>query len=352
MTARNRIPHNGASQGANFFPTAAGGISRCAFERLESAGVAAGPLLSKAGLTLDEIRDPARRIRVSDQIKFLNLAARALKDEYLGFNLAMQLDFRELGLFYYVLASSANLKEALERATHYSEIVNEGVTQELHSRNHHRVLVRYSGVSRHLDRHQIEFWMAALVRICRKLSGHRIIPKHVRFVHVRHGDHTRFTRIFGDDVKFGASVDEIVFATDFEQIPLIGADPYLNKLLVKYCEQALANRPGKIGSFQSHVENAIVPLLPHGKAEVGEIAHRLGVSRRTLARRLSGEGLSFSELLEDLKLHLAKRYLADGNLSISQIAWLLGYQEIGAFSRAFKRWTGKTPRDTRSVMTA
>ena len=75
MTDRNRIPHNGASQGANFFPTASGGISRCAFERLESAGVAAGPLLSKAGLTLDEIRDPARRIRVSDQIKFLNLAA-------------------------------------------------------------------------------------------------------------------------------------------------------------------------------------------------------------------------------------------------------------------------------------
>jgi len=172
--------------------------------------VAAGPLLSKAGLTLEEIRDPARRIKVGDQIRFLNLAARALKDEFLGFNLAMQVDFRELGLFYYVLASSANLKEALERGTHYSEIVNEGVTQELHSRNHHRVLVRYHGVSRHLDRHQIEFWMAALVRMCRELSGHRIVPKHVRFVHIRHGDHARFARIFGDDVKFGASVDEIV----------------------------------------------------------------------------------------------------------------------------------------------
>jgi AraC-like DNA-binding protein len=71
-----------------------------------------------------------------------------------------------------------------------------------------------------------------------------------------------------------------------------------------------------------------------------------------LARRLSLEGLSFSRLLEDLKLHLAMRYLADRDLSVSEIAWLLGYQEIGAFSRAFKHWTGKTPRETRSAIAA
>jgi AraC-like DNA-binding protein len=349
---RSNVARRGAARSTNHFPTASGGISRLAYERLLSAGVPAEPLLKKAGLSLDEVRDPDRRIKVRDQIRFLNLAARALKDDFLGFNLAMQVEFRELGLFYYVLSSSANLRDALERATHYSAIVNEGVVQEVIERDHQGVAVWYDGVSRHLDRHQIEFWMAALVRICRKLSGRRLVPKSVRFMHVRNGSNTRFSQIFGDEVKFGASADEIIFATGFEQIPLIGADPYLNKLLVKYCEEALANRPGKISSFQSHVENAVVPLLPHGKAEVSEIAHRLGVSRRTLARRLSDEGLSFSKLLEDLRLHLARRYLADGALSISQIAWLLGYQEIGAFSRAFKRWTGKTPRDTRLVMAA
>jgi AraC-like DNA-binding protein len=334
------------------FPTATGGISRLAFAKLRSAGVPTEPLLSNAGLTLDEMRDPNRRIKVRDQIRFLNLASRALKDDFLGFDLALQVDLRELGLLYYVLASSANLKEALERGTHYSEIVNEGVIGEAIWRKNHGVSVRYSGVSRHLDRHQIEFWMVALVRICRKLSGRRIVPKSVRFVHVRKGDHARFTKVFGDGVEFGAHADEIIFANDLEQIPIVGADPYLNRLLIKFCEEAMTDRPGKVTSFHSSVENTIVPLLPHGKAEVGEISRRLGVSRRTMARRLSDEGLSFSKLLEDLKLHLARRYLADGNLSISQIAWLLGYQEIGAFSRAFKRWTGKTPRDTRSVMAA
>jgi AraC-like DNA-binding protein len=95
------------------------------------------------------------------------------------------------------------------------------------------------------------------------------------------------------------------------------------------------------------VENAIVPLLPHGKARANEIAGRLGVSPRTFARWLSLEGLTFSEVLEGLRCGLAERYLADGNLSISQIAWLLGYQEVSAFTHAFKRWTGKTPREAR-----
>lgn len=354
---RHRVPQNGASQGAvvareAHFPTSTGGIARLAYAKLMAAGVPAKPLLDKAGLTLDVIRNPAMRMKVRDQIHFLNLASRALKDEFLGFHLAQYVEFRELGLLYYVLASSANLKEALERAARYSRIVNEGIAQELISRNHHGMSVRYVGVSRHFDRHQIEFWMVALVRICRKLTGLRIVPHQVRFIHVRESDFSRLGAVFGDNIEFGAPVDEIIFASNLERIPLIGADPYLNKLLVKYCEEAMADRHVRISSFQSSVENAIVPLLPHGKATVDEVARQLGVSRRTLARRLSFEGLSFSKLLEDLKLHLAKRYLGDGDLSVSQIAWLLGYREIGAFSRAFKRWTGMTPRDTRSVAAA
>ena len=78
--------------------------------------------------------------------------------------------------------------------------------------------------------------------------------------------------------EFGAPVDEIILASHLDQIPIIGADPYLNKLLVKYCEEALAGEPAKTGSFRSSVENAVVPLWPHGQAEVGEIARRLGVS--------------------------------------------------------------------------
>src|SRR5690242_19067176 len=134
--------------------------------------------------------------------------------------------------------------------------------------------------------------------------------------------------------------------------PIITADPYLNKLLVAYCEEAISKKHGPRGSFRFNVENAIVPLLPHGKARTSEVARRLGVGQRTFARRLSAEGLNFSAVLGDLRINLANRYLADRQLSISQIAWLLGYQEVGSFSHAFRRWTGKTPREVRAEVTA
>ena len=131
-------------------------------------------------------------------------------------------------------------------------------------------------------------------------------------------------------------------------LPTVSADPYLNRLLVGYCEDALSRRPPHRGTFRASVENAIVPLLPHGKVQVGEIARRLGTSQRTFARRLSAEGVTFSEVLESLRSDLARRHLADSNISISEIAWLLGYHEVSAFTHAFKRWTGKTPREARS----
>jgi AraC-like DNA-binding protein len=88
--------------------------------------------------------------------------------------------------------------------------------------------------------------------------------------------------------------------------------------------------------------------LPHGTARADEIARKFGMSQRTLARRLALERLTFAGILDDLRSDLARRYLDDAHLTISQIAWLLGYQEASAFTHAFKRWTGKTPREMRA----
>ena len=132
---------------------------------------------------------------------------------------------------------------------------------------------------------------------------------------------------------------------------MISADPYLNELLITFCEEAFARRRSCSASFRSKVENAIVPLLPHGKPRAAEIAARLGVGQRTVARQLSLEGTNFSEVLDRLRADLAGRYLADRGLSVSEIAWLLGYREISAFTHAFKRWTGKTPREARTCQT-
>ena len=97
-----------------------------------------------------------------------------LKDEYLGFHLAQKFDLRMGGLFYYVLASSDTLGEALQRGVRYSAIVNEGITLRLREGKGIRINFEYAGVARHSDRHQIEFSMVTLVRICRQLTNRHL----------------------------------------------------------------------------------------------------------------------------------------------------------------------------------
>jgi AraC-like DNA-binding protein len=330
-------------------PSAAGVITRLAYAHAKEAGIELEPLLKKAGLTHHQIEDPGVRLRVRDQISFLNLAASALQDDFLGFHLSQPTDLREMGFLYYVLASSEMLSEALQRGARYSSTVNEGVALKYIDRRDVCITFDYIGVSRHQDRHQIEFLVAALVRICRQLTGLRLLPTRVRLTHRRESGCPEFFAFFGCEIEFGAAVDEIAFPTSIKDMPIVSADPYLNKLLISYCEEAVSLQPTIRGPFRSSVENVIVPLLPHGKARAGQIARQLGLSPRTLARRLSLEGLTFSDVLNSLRSDLAERYLTDEKLSISQIAWLLGYQEVSALTHAFKRWTGKTPREVRST---
>jgi AraC-like DNA-binding protein len=82
---------------------------------------------------------------------------------------------------------------------------------------------------------------------------------------------------------------------------------------------------------------------------VDDVARSLGMSKRTLARKLSDEGLNFTEVLQQLRRDLAVRYLDDSRLHISKIAWLLGFNDLSAFTHAFKRWTGKTPSQIRTT---
>ena len=133
------------------------------------------------------------------------------------------------------------------------------------------------------------------------------------------------------------------------ELPLIHADPYLNNLVLKYCEAAITDRRGHVSQLRTRVENAISSLLPHGRVLVEDVARSLGMSERTLARKLSDEGLNFTEILQQLRRDLAVRYLDDHKLHISKIAWLLGFNEVSAFTHAFKRWTGKKPSQIRTT---
>ena len=299
-------------------------------------------------MTVEQIKTPSARLNVRSQIRLLELAAEALGDDSLGFHLAQHYDLRELGLLYYVTTSSETLADALTKIERYSGIVNEGISLRFRVTPETAIAIRYVGVERGSDQQQITFWLTSLVRICRQLTDRRLVPSRIRVMHHRAKMPADFRSFLGCEIEFGADVDELVFPPAVKLMPLVGADPYLNRLLIKYCEEALAHRQSDVASLRSRVENAIAPLLPHGTARAAEIARRLGMSQRTLARRLSAEGLTLSVILDELKASLARNYLKTGDLPVSQIAWLLGYREVSAFTHAFKRWTGMNPRQLRA----
>ncbi len=166
-------------------PTAAGWIARLAYARARRAGIELTPLLKKAGLTDQQIKDRGARLPVHHQIQFLNLVANALRNEFFGFHLAQLPDLRGMGLLFYVAASSETLGEALQRAARYSSIVNEGCSLKCLEEEDFRIAFNYVGIARHSDRHQVECFMTVLLRLCRQLTGLRLLPIRARVTHRR-----------------------------------------------------------------------------------------------------------------------------------------------------------------------
>jgi AraC-like DNA-binding protein len=330
------------------FPRTAGLMTRLAYEHAQKSGIPARKLAQCVGLTPRVIQDWHTRLDVRDQVAFLDSVAVAVDDDSLGFHLAQHADVRSAGLLYYVMASSSRLIEVFERGARYTSLVNEGISQTCIDRRAVGLELRSASALRRTNRHEVQFWITTLLRLSRQLTGKRLVPERVRFAHVRGRHAAEISSYLSCDAEYGAPNDSILFAGCARDLPIVNADPHLNRLLIDFCEQAMRRQRKPAPTFESMVENAIATLLPHGEASVSAVASRLGVSERTLARKLAAEGVGFSMLRTRLRRELAQRYLKEPGLSISEIAWLLGFRDVGAFSHAYKRWTGRAPREARA----
>jgi hypothetical protein len=203
--------------------------------------------------------------------------------------LAAGCDLRKLGLLYYVAASSHTLGEALKRLERYARVGSEALALQVDKGKVCSIRTSYVGLERHRDRHQTEFLVLLTMRLCRHLAGRKFSPVSASFVHHRTGDLRRASQAFGCKVEFGTYLDEVCFDAALLDAPLVGNDPFLNEVLVKVCEEALAVRMINVNPFRTTIENTIIPLLPHGEASAVNVAGRLGFSERTFARRLAAE---------------------------------------------------------------
>ena len=329
-------------------PTVTGIAAKLAITALKTHNVAIAPLLQRAGLSEDfDVRQ--QRISAASQGKFLEYAAEALDDSAFGFHLAEEANPREAGLVFYVAAAARDVGEAVALFARYSRIANEAARfKPVHGPEGIVAEIDFVGLSRHTATHVIEFDVALTIKGLREIAGRKIRPTHLSFLHARNSDLKEFEAFFGCPVEFGASGDQVAFSNETLALPLVTEDPHLLETLRPICDEAAKERGTATGSLRAAVENETQKLLPHGKAHRHRVAKTLGHSERTLTRRLADENTTYEEVVDQLRRSLALQYVKEPSLSLSQIAWLLGYEGSTSFNHAFKRWTGQSPSAARN----
>ena len=273
-------------------PTSIGLAAHLAVAHLERNGIDPAPILALSGVSRGALAS-GQRIKVKSVIDFLERVSHALKDDWLGLTLGADFDLREIGLLYYVASSSQRFDEALKRLDRYERVANEAVDLRIVKGRGCRVELSYMGVPRHLDRHLMESFVVALLRLCRQLVGRKIIPLSASFVHHR-VDGRKIQQFLGCDVIFDASVDDICFDASVYGFARNAYDPYLNDLMTKSCEEAVAIRTSNVSPFRTIVvENTVAPLLPHAEANTKSVANALASVSALFARPLTGRKAKF-----------------------------------------------------------
>ena len=168
-------------------------------------------------------------------------------------------------------------------------------------------------------------------------------PKAVRFTYAEPSYRAEYDRVFGVPLFFDSHMNALLIDEAWLNMKLPRTNPYLSEVLSARAEELLKSLETS-KTTRGRVENLLVPVLHTGEATVEMIASKLGLSRQTLFRKLKTEGVTFEQVLEELRHQLALYYLSGKKVSVNQTAYLVGFSEPASFSRAFKRWTGSSPR--------
>lgn len=166
--------------------------------------------------------------------------------------------------------------------------------------------------------------------------------KAFRFTHKEPGYRAEYDRIFGVPLFFESEMNAVLVDEAILTLKPPAPNPYLAEVLRAHAEGLLENLE-RSKSTRGRVESLLIPLLHTRQANIDEIAGKLALSRQTLFRRLKAEGVTFEKVLDELRHRTALHYLRGKNISVRETAYLVGFSEPGAFSRAFKRWTGSSP---------
>jgi AraC-like DNA-binding protein len=315
---------------------------------IDDYGLDSAELFARAGLDHARLKDPLARFQATAVQRLWRIAAEATQDPCFGLTVASFWHPTTLHALGYSWLASSNLAEAFDCTFRYTRIVNtasQGLLKLEVTAEHYRVIVGRSEVFPNPANAQVDAAVAMLLIMCRVAYGPRFRLQQVSFRHEAPADTRRFDELFQAPVLFSAPQDSLWIDPDLVQEPLATANPELVRINDRIVTDYLAQLDR--GDLGMRVRSRLIEHLPGGQFGEAEIASSLNVSQRSLQRKLREQGMTFKQLVEDTRRDLGLHYVREPQYSFNEIAFLLGFTEPANFSRAFKRWHGKTPSQFR-----
>lgn len=302
-----------------------------------------GWVAERLDLTSAELDDPDTRVPQRLIARMLDEAIELTGERDIGLLAARYVDGAHFGIGEYVARTRPTLRAAIEDSGRYLPLLGDGAGHAFERRGN-RVHLRF-WFSPELAIHEAayEFAVAIGVLRARRITGIAdLAPVSVHFMHARPASTARHEKLFRCPVHFDADVTHLVLSAKFLERPLAGAEPTLANLLIHQANAMLERLP-RSEDVASRVRHLLSGGVDLRTASADRVARRLGMTVRTLARKLEDEGTSYRDLIDDVRKQIALRELTHGTRPLVAIAHRLGFASSQSFQRAFKRWTGTTP---------
>ena len=269
---------------------------------------------------------------------------------HIGLDLGESLEPRDLGVMGHAMSASATVGEALSVVSRYLYVLSQSNTMRLDI-GEDAVVCTYAVtiLQPELVRQDAEMALGWTTSIIRTLSGKNFRPRLVEFCHGPLENTRRHYSVFGCDVLFGRRNNRLHFSRNVLDFPILSADKGLFEALVYFLDSQLCLRSEE-DDLLAKVRHLISISLGEGLPDLNQIASQLGMSGRTLQRKLRDEGLAFADLVDEIRYAIAQDYVSHSEFSLTDISMMLGYGELSSFSRAFKRWAGKSPESIRKSL--
>ncbi len=299
-------------------------------------------VLRQSGLSRAGIAPPATTYHAIKEAQFVRYACDAVNDITFAARAGIRFD-ESSTLTAYISKYSRNLRQAIENTCYFHWMIDPALIFNLRLSDDSAVFeIDWKDASYSRYHRRTEFLLFAAIARLHALTQSDFHPVEMRFQHEIGQRAPEYEKIGGFPVVFGAERMCIVLSLSSLDLPIPTYDPTLRAHLLDYAERLLADRQSQRQKTRARVEGLITRSLPGNIIQADQAAADLGLSPRTLARRLADEGTSYRNIVEDLRCDLAQTFLRNG-MNLSEISYSLGYADQAAFSTAFKRWTGQPP---------